>query len=165
MRAQDMLIPVARLAPGPSTASAPATGPRISVNAEATIFESLQRVATGVEQAVSKQWLAIAPVHRQNMTLLALVTATIALLVAFCFPRYTTWIFSAALGTGLLLVAGYALLQVYAPQYQAFIPARPAAQWGVMAALTVVGMILQRVLFWPTKRRVKQAPTAQPAAA
>jgi hypothetical protein len=155
--AKDLLIAASRIPEAPPAA---ATRPA-ALDADAVIA-NVQTAAADMQRSAAQHWQAIAPVHRQHMTLIALLTFAIGLVLALFFPRHTTWIITAALGAALLALAAYALLQVYAPQYQSLLPAAPLPRYGLFAALTLTGMLLQRLLFWP--RRKKPAPAPAPAA-
>ena len=153
LSAKEMLIPPERLAAGPEVATTvPA---RVDV---ATVQAAVQRVATGVKDSAVRLWSGIPAVHRRRMIGFSILAAVAGLILALFFPRYTTWIMTAALGTAWLVLPGYALMQVYAPQYEISVPAAAKWRWGGVAIVMLVGMLLQRGLFWPSKKKEKSKP-------
>ncbi len=156
LSAKEMLIPPERLAVGPAAATTmPA---RADV---ATIEAAVQRTAIGVKDSAMRVWSGIPAVHQRRMIGFSIFAAIVGLILALIFPRYTTWIMTAALGTALLVLPGYALIQVYAPQYEIYVPAAAKGRWPAVAVVMLLGMLLQRGLFWPGKK--KQKPKAESA--
>jgi hypothetical protein len=111
------------------------------------------------------RWEAIPQSLRQSMIVVGMGAAILALAIAWAAPRSTTWAMSATVGALMLLCGGYTLLNAYLPQFARQVPTEPRIQLMILGAVVVVGMVIQRVYFWPKKKNKEEAPKGEPAAA
>jgi hypothetical protein len=148
LKAQEMLIPADRLGGAEGT-----WGKQGGAIDAGRVLASARQVGSEVGGELSARWLEIPALHRQRMTVLAILAAGVGLLLGLLFPRPTTWIITAASGTVMLISAGYGLLTVFGPQYLPMIPGDVKVRWGIAAAIMLIGMLLQRMLFWPAGKK------------
>ena len=92
---------------------------------------------------------AIPRADQKRMLIAALGSAAIALLVAFGFPRLTTWTITSLLGSLMILSGSYAHTQLYAPQDLSDFPATPISSYLLLAFLFFLGLLIQHHLFPP----------------
>jgi hypothetical protein len=110
------------------------------------------------------RWNAISATDQRRLLAAAIGSAAIALLLAFGFPRHTTWVISALLGTLMLLAGLEAVFHLYLPKLEFFLPRAAAPRYGLFAILTGIGLLLQYHFFWPRKKpRQPAEPAAAPA--
>jgi hypothetical protein len=153
--AKDLLIRTERLDAAPDRTKA------TTLDA-VTMVETARAVGNHLQQAAVTEWQALSTAQQQRLGILAGLAALAGLLIALFFPRQTTWISTAALGTLMVTAAGLALLQVYGRQYVANLPTKPAAILGILGGIFLAGLLVQRLVFWPTKKKRKSAPEASP---
>jgi hypothetical protein len=152
VKAADLLIKgplagsTARTA-APTTTSAHATS---DATADARIFAS----------KLLDRWNAISSTDQRRLLAAAIGSAAIALLLAFGFPRPTTLVISAFLGTLMLLAGLEAAFHLYLPKLEFVLPRAATTRYALIALLTAIGLLLQYHFFWPRK---KPQPAKQPS--
>ncbi len=159
--ASDLLIRTDRLGAAASTAAPAKTG-----HAVGSVSDGIDAVSNGaaaVGQSVMDRWNAIPAVHQKRLLLVSGGAAGMALLIAFGFPRPTTWVISAFLGSLMILSGVNALLHVYAPQYEGYLPVSMRSRYLTLAIVMLVGMGIQYRFFPRKKARAKAAPPADAA--
>ncbi|MGN6367798.1 MAG: hypothetical protein ACTHN5_06015 [Phycisphaerae bacterium] len=155
--ASDLLIHTDRLGAGPTTAQAK-KGERVS-----GLSGGIAAVSNGmaaIARSLSDHWNAIPRVHQQRLLVVSIGTASIALLIAFGFPRATTWVITALLGALMILSGVHALLHVYAPQYEGALPFSARWRYVTLGVVMVIGMGIQYRFFPRKKMKAKAAPPA-----
>lgn len=146
--AKEMLIATERLGGGRGTEAAS----RVDGT---TVIETARGLGIEVRHALVRQWERLTPGQQQRLGILAALGALAGLLIALFFPRHTTWICTAALGTVVIAGAGFALLQVYGRQHLGLLPTRPMPILGILAGIMFTGLVVQRVVFWPGRKKRK----------
>jgi hypothetical protein len=121
-----------------------------SVSAALANATSLQAIRTQADN-LAAQWQNIPGGLRQSMLVIGGGVAVLVLLLSWQVPRHTTWLVSAAVGAILLLLGGAALLELLAPRYGQMVPP-PQMLAAIAAGATLVGMLVQRIFFWPGRR-------------
>jgi hypothetical protein len=127
---------------------------------------------SGTEQAqammrfLAEQWQTIPLDLRQRMLVLAGGIAIIAFAVAVAFPKQTTWVFTAGGGAGMVAAGLFAMAHLLRPALLEHLP-NAGTLWGIFGVVTVAGMLLQYVCFWPRVKRkgAGTGATPQPVAA
>jgi len=120
------------------------------------------RIKTALTQSVAQvksSWLAIPLMVRQSVLILSLGVAIVSLAIAWIIPRYTTWLLTTSLGTALLLLGAQTLIHTYFPQYQPWVPGATGplnTRIIAVAAVFLIGLLIQRLLFWPGRRQKKE---------
>jgi hypothetical protein len=109
-----------------------------------------------------ERWNEIPSTDRTRMMVAAFGTAAVALLLAFGFAKYTTWVVSAVLGTLMLAVGIDAAVHLYAPRLLNYFPGAVVWRYAVLAILAGVGMLVQRWCFWGGERKARQGAPAEP---
>jgi hypothetical protein len=85
--------------------------------------------------------------HSRRMCIAGLGSDVIGLLIALGFPRATTAVITAVLGS-ILIVSGISLAtSVYRPGQPGFLPATATGWYVLCGILTVIGVIIQYSLF------------------
>lgn len=146
-RAQDLQVDLKRLPVSPQAARELADQPHIK---------------TALLQAINqakKEWYSIPTILRQGVLILSIGVSIVALAIAWMIPRHTTWIFTAAIGTVLVIFGAQVLIHAYLPQYEAWLPGvlgSAGARWGAVGGFFIVGLLLQRFVFWPGRRKHKE---------
>jgi hypothetical protein len=107
-----------------------------------------------------RHWAAIPIFHQQRIELFSLAAAIIALVIAMTLPRHTTCVATALLGALLLVTGGYTLLERYAPQYLSYFPATHLTRYGSLAIAMLLGILIQRICFWPRKQSPQRGSMA-----
>jgi hypothetical protein len=159
--ASDLLIRTDRLGAGGSTTAPTKTG-----HAVVSVSDGIAAVNNGIEavgHSLLDRWSAIPAVHQKRLLIVSISAAGIALLIAFGFPRPTTWVISALLGSLMILSGINALLHVYAPQYEGYLPVSMRSRYLTLAIVMLIGMGIQYRFFPRKKARAKAAPPADPA--
>ena len=150
--ASELLIPTDRL-DAPAHASA-------TTAAGKSTEHSFANDAAIFGRSLLEHWNAIPGVHQKRLLIVSIGAAVVALLIAFGFPRPTTWVISALLGALMILSGVHALLHVYAPQYEGYLPLATRARYLTLGIVMLVGMGIQ-YRFFPRKRTsVRSAPPA-----
>ena len=172
--ASDLLIPTDRLAAStppttpttphssaahatPSAHAAPATAPAKAAS------HSFANDASLFSRSLLDHWNAIPPGHQKRLLFGSIGAAAIALLIAFGFPRITTWVISALIGALMILAGAHALLHVYAPQYESFLPLTTRMRYLTLGVLVLIGMGIQHRFFPRRKSKARAAPPADAA--
>ncbi len=166
--ASDLLIPTDRLAastpPATPRTSAAHTTPGAPATAPAKAeTHSLANDASLFARSVLEHWNAIPPVHQKRLLIGSIGAAAIALLIAFGFPRVTTWVVSALIGALMILAGAHALVHVYAPQYESSLPLTTRMRYLTLAILMLIGMGIQYRFLRRRKSKAKAAPPANAA--
>jgi hypothetical protein len=128
----------------------------------AMVMDAASAAGAQVQRALVHEWEALNSSQQQRLGILAGLAALAGLLTALFFPRHTTWVGTAALGTVLISASGLALMQVFGRAYLASLPTRPMPMLGILGGVMVVGMIVQRMLFWRGKKKAKPRVEASP---
>jgi hypothetical protein len=140
---------ILQLAPGTTTAK---------------VFAALPpNMQTNLQTAYAR-WEAIPLTLRQSMVVVGIGIAILAAAIAWVMPRPTTWAMSATVGALLLLCGIYTLLNAYLPAYAEKIPPEPQVRLLILASVVAAGMLVQRLFFWPGKKKPQPAD-GEPAAA
>jgi hypothetical protein len=111
------------------------------------------------------RWNAISSTDQRRLLAAAIGSAAIALLLAFGFPRHTTLLISALLGTLMILTGLETAFHLYLPKLQPFLPQSPATRYLLIAFLTAIGLLIQYHFLWPRKKTAKPANQPAPAPA
>jgi hypothetical protein len=153
--AKDMLIATDRLDAAPDRSSAT----RLDA---VTVVESARTIGMHLQRASTREWQSLTVAQQQRLGILAGLAGLAGLLIALFFPKYTTWISTAAIGTMLVASAALGLLQVYGRQYVPMLPTRPLPILGILGGVLLVGLLLQRLVFWPTRKKRPAPAQASP---
>jgi hypothetical protein len=119
---------------------------------------------TNFQMGVAR-WEAIPQSLRQSMLVVGLGAAVLAAAIAWVAPRSTTWAMSATAGALMLLCGLYTLANAYLPQYAQRMPTEPRLQLMLLGGVVLAGMVVQRVYFWPKKKKKDEETDGEPAAA
>jgi hypothetical protein len=103
----------------------------------------------------ASRWQGIPTGLRQSMVVIAGGVMVLVMMLSWQAPRYTTWLVSAAAGTVLLLLGGMILLEIFSPRHSGMIP-KAHVLAAIAGAVTLTGMLVQRVFFWPGKREAEE---------
>ncbi|HUO10924.1 MAG TPA: hypothetical protein VM008_21660 [Phycisphaerae bacterium] len=152
----DLMIPTDRLGGGAQTRP----GHESKAGAKSgTSTESWSDIAAKAGQSLVDHWNAIPQVHQRRMLIVSIGAAAVALLIAFGFPRATTWVITAAIGALMIMSGLHALLHVYGPQYEAYLPTTMRARYLTLGILALVGMGVQyRFHLWKGSQKKRVAP-------
>ncbi len=146
--AQDLKIDLKRFLPAtPADAQAMMQGQGIK-----------PALTRGIAQ-VQAWWMAVPIMLRQGVLILGGGVAIVAMAIAWAIPRHTTWVFTAAVGTLLLLVGAQTVVHAYGPQFEGWVPGSVGGTWsraGAVAIVFLMGLLMQRLLFWPGRRQRKE---------
>jgi zinc transporter ZupT len=108
------------------------------------------------------RWSTIAPSLRQSMLVVGVGTAIMAIVVAWLFPKQTTWVMSAVAGVALLIYGGITLLETYVPGYRRYLPPQLGPRLIILAVLVAIGMLVQRLYFWPGRQQKREQAKDRP---
>lgn len=104
---------------------------------------------------LTARWQGIPTGLRQSMVVIAGGVMVLVMMLSWQVPRYTTWLVSSAAGAVLLLLGGVALMEILLPRHGGMIP-KPQVLAAIAGAVTLAGMLVQRVFFWPGKREAQE---------
>ena len=147
VKAQDLKANLDRLPATPQAARELDEQPRIKAARTHAVDET------------KSWWLSIPLMLRQGVLILGAGVAIVALAIAWILPRYTTWLLTASAGTALLLFGIQTLVHNLAPQYQPWVPGAagpPNSRLIAIGAVFLIGLLMQRILFWPGRRQKKE---------
>ena len=142
----DLMIPTDRLGAGAATQQHPSND------------------VAAFGQSLIDHWNAIPPADQRRLLIVSIGSAAVALLIAFGFARPTTWVISSVLGALMILAGLHALVHVYGPQYETYLPTTTRTRYLTLAIVTLVGMGIQ-YRFFPRKGAKKVAAAPEPVAA
>jgi hypothetical protein len=131
----------------------------------ATVWAALPANVRANFQMGYARWEAIPLSLRQSMIVVGLGAAILAAAIAWVAPRSTTWAVSATAGALMLLCGLYTLVNAYLPQYAQRMPTQPRVQLMLLGGVVLAGMVVQRVYFWPKKKKKDDETEGEPAAA
>jgi len=153
--AKEMLIKTERLQASPDAAKNGKLDAAVVADAARTAAENAKRVA-------QHEWDSLGQAQRQRLAVLAALAVIAGIMIGLFFPKGTTWVATAATGTLVISGAALVLLQIYGTQYLNVVPTQPAVVLGILGGVTLIGMILQRTVFWPGAKNSKPRPEPRP---
>jgi hypothetical protein len=133
-------------------------------SAAAKVYAKLPANVQSSLQTVYSHWQSIPSTLRQSLLVIALGVAIFAMVVSWAAPRSTTWMMSATFGALFMLWGIFALLNGYFPSMARRIPPQPLPRIVILVSAIALGLLIQRLYFWPKKDRAKDR-SGEPASA
>jgi hypothetical protein len=161
--------PLADTTTHPAAATVEAADLKIDLHsstAPASAPTSQPGAASELLHAAEREWGSLPPSTQHHTALLALATLVAGLVFCLLMFRRATMVMTAMLGSLAIFLGLHGVLQVYARPYAGMVPASPWVRYGILAGMTVVGVLIQWRFFReyvPPARKPEPAPPKETA--
>jgi hypothetical protein len=116
---------------------------------QATQPTALPIALSDLSRSMHRQWDTLPPKTQTQLMVLSMATFVAGFLFCLLMFRRTAMVITAFLGSLILFLGIHALLEVYARPVAAYFPAAPLPRYGILAVVTLLGVLIQHRFFTP----------------